>query len=297
MHERARGYELTMEYDRLFSYAVIGVISGIYFFFNGFNILRKKRLMQNVPTSTVRAIPIGEVEIKGKAKARFLLKTPVSKVQCVFFRYVEEEFRKAGKSYKWVKILDTSSNYPFYLVDNTGAVKIEPAGAELNLVNRYVIREGNLRKTEYYILENEKLYVFGKAKKLPSQYMIENEMVEKRFEEIMNDPEEKIKLDKNQDMWIDDDELASAKEKIKQDIKKRITNSLEEKKDDFVLPHLKDVIIGKDKNSSFIISTMEEDNLVQHLKVQSVLMVYGGAFLIVVCLWIIVRYVNLAALK
>ncbi|MCM8764240.1 MAG: E3 ubiquitin ligase family protein [Candidatus Omnitrophica bacterium] len=286
-----------MEHNNLLSYAIIGEISGIYFFFNGFSILRKKRLMQNVPTSTVRAIPIGEVEIKGKAKAMHLLKTPISQVPCVFFRYVEEEFRKAGKTHKWVKILDTSSNYPFYLVDDTGAVKVEPAGAELNLVNRHVIREGNIRRTEYYILENEKLYVFGKAKKLPSSYLIENEMVEKRFEEIMKDPEEKIKLDKNQDMWIDEDELAGAKEKIKQDIKKQITKNLEEKKDDFVLPHLKNVIIGKEKNSSFIISTMEENNFIQHLKVQSILMVYGGAFLIVACLWIIVRYFHLAVLK
>ncbi|MCM8815221.1 MAG: E3 ubiquitin ligase family protein [Candidatus Omnitrophica bacterium] len=248
-----------MEHNNLLPYAIIGEISGIYFFFNGFNILRKKRLMQNVPTSTVRAIPIGEVEIKGKAKARFLLKTPVSKVECVFFRYIEEELRKVGKNYKWVKILDVNSDYPFYLVDDTGAVRIEPAGAELNLIKRYVKKDGNIRKTEYYIVEDEKLYVLGKARKLPSQYMIENEVNEKRFSEIMGNPEEK--------------------------------------KDDFVLPHLKDVAIGKEKNSAFIISTMEEDNLIQHLKVQSILMVYGGAFLIIGCLWIIVRYVNLAVLK
>ncbi|MCM8763957.1 MAG: E3 ubiquitin ligase family protein [Candidatus Omnitrophica bacterium] len=286
-----------MEYDRLFSYAIIGEASGIYLFLKGFRVLRQKRLIQNVPTSTVRAIPIGEVEIKGKAKAEYLLKTPVSKVQCVFFRYVEEEFRKVGKTYKWVKILDTSSNYPFYLVDDTGAVKIEPAGAELNLVNRYMTKQGNIRKTEYYILENEKLYVLGKAKKLQSSYMIENEMVEKRFTDIMDNPEEKISLDKNQDMWIDDSEVIVAKERIRQEIREKLAKNLEEKKDNFVLPHLRDVTIGKEKDSPFVISTMEEDNLIHHLKIQSILMVYGGAFLIVGCLWIILRYVNWPVLK
>ncbi len=286
-----------MGHDNLLSYAIIGEISGIYFFFKGFKTLRKKRLIQNVPSSTVRAIPMGEVEIKGRAKAKHLLKTPISNVPCVFFRYTEEEFRKVGNSYRWVKILDTRSDFQFCLADDTGAVKIDPAEAELNLVNRYVKTEGKIKKTEYYILENEKLYVFGKARKLPSVNDIEMEIAEKKFREIMETPEEKIKLDTNQDMWIDENELAETKERIRQDVRKHLAKDIEEKKDEVVLPHLENVVIGKENGSPFIISTMEEDYLVKHLKSQIVLMVYGGAILIVGCLWIILRYVNQITLK
>lgn len=281
-----------MNHENLLSYAIIGEISGIYFFFKGFKVLHQKRLIQNVPSSTVRAIPIGEVEIKGRAKAKYLLKTPISKVPCVFFRYIEEEFRKLGNKYKWVKILDTRSDSQFYLADDTGAVKIDPVGAKLKIVNSYIQREGNLRKIEYYILENEKLYVFGKAKKLPSIYEIEKELVEKRLKEIMENPEEKIKIDKNQDMWIDENEVAETKEKIKQNIKEQLTKNLEAKNDEIVLKHLNNVVIGKENGSLFIISTMEENFLVEHLKLQTIFMIYGGAILIVGCLWIIIRYIN-----
>jgi len=283
---------MDQEQIKQISTAVLGEIFGIYIFFNGFRTLHKKRLIQNVPTSTVRAIPMGEVEIKGKAKAKNLLKTPVSKIPCVFFRYVEEEWRKVGKSYRWVKTLDTTSRNIFYLVDDTGAVKILPDGAELNLVNNYVSREGNIRKTEYYILENEYLYVLGRAKKLPSIHEIENQIVEKKIEQIIKNPDEKIKLDKNRDMWIDENELTEVKEKIKEEARIHLEKATELQKDDFVPSHLSDVIICKTDGFHFIISTMEENKMVESFKKRSAFMIFGGSFLIVFFFWLILKTIT-----
>lgn len=281
----------------LFFYAILGEILGISFFFKGFSSLRQKRIIQNVPTSTIRAIPIGEVEIKGKSRAKYPLKTPLSSLSCVFFKYIEEEFRKVGKTYKWVKILETQSDYPFYIYDDTGAVMVNPSGAELMLVNKSIKTEGKIRKTEFYILENEKIYVLGKAIKLPSRYETEREIVAKKFQEIMENPEEKIKLDKNQDMWIDENEIKEKQEEIRQNVKEQIEETFEENNDNIVTEHLKDVIIGKSEYSPFIISTMEEQHLVNHLKSQTIIMVYGGGLLIIGCLWIILKYVNQLKLK
>lgn len=283
-------------YDLLFA-AILGEILGISFFFKGFRTLRQKRIIQNVPTSTIRAIPIGEVEIKGKSKAKYPLKTPLSSLPCVFFKYIEEEFRKVGKTYKWVKILETQSDYPFYIYDDTGTIIVNPAGAELTLVNKFIKNEGKIRKTEFYILENEKIYILGTAIKLPSRYEVEREIVEKKFKEVMEDPEEKIKLDKNKDMWIDENEIKEKEEEIKQNVKEQVEKAFIENNDNIVPDHLKDVIIGKGKYSPFIISTMEEQHLVNHLKLQTIIMVYGGGLLIIGCLWIILKYVNQLTLR
>lgn len=277
----------------LFFYSIMGEVAGIYFFFKGFKVLKEKRIIQNIPTSTIRAIPVGEVEIKGKAKSKYKLSTPISKVPCIFFRYIEEEFRRVGKNYKWVKILDIKSDFPFYIEDDTGTVKIDPKGADLKLVNKYMEVEGRIRKTEYYILEKEPMYVIGTAKKLPSFYDIEREEIEKRIKEIMENPEEKIKLDTNKDMWIDENEWAQARQKIKEEVRKHLQEKLKNAdQDPDVSPHLKNIIVGKGENSPFIISTLREEQLVEKLEGQVVAMIFGGAFLILACLGIILSYIK-----
>ena len=278
----------------LFFYSVIGEVAGIYYFFKGFKVLKEKRRIQNVPTSTIRAIPIGEVEIKGKAKSEYKLKTPISKISCVFFSYIEEEFRRVGKSYKWVKLLDIKSDFPFYIEDETGTVKIDPKGADLKLVNKYVEVEGRVRKTEYYILEKENVYVIGTAKKLPSFYDIEREEVEKRIQEIMENPEEKIKLDKNKDMWIDEKEWQMAREEIKKKVREELMEKIKntENQKNMASEHLKNVVVGKGENSPFIISTLREEQLVEKLKGKTSLMIFGGVTLIIVCLGIILSLIS-----
>jgi len=283
----------------LFFYSVIGEFVGIYYFFKGFKVLKEKRRIQNVPTSTIRAIPIGEVEIKGKAKSEYKLKTPLSKISCVFFSYIEEEFRRVGKSYQWVKLLDIKSDFPFYIEDETGTVKIDPKGAELKLVNKYVEVEGRIRKTEYYILEKENVYVIGTAKKLPSFYDIEKEEIEKRIQEIMEKPEEKIKLDKNKDMWIDENEWQIAREEIKKKVREELMKKIKNtgNKKNISSEHLKNVVVCKGENSPFIISTLREEQLVEKLKGQTSLMIFGGAALIIVCLGIILNFISKGLFK
>ena len=214
---------------RLLTNSIVGEIFGLFLFLYGFRILYKKRLIQNVQTSTVRAIPMGEVEIKGKVKARYTLKTPLSKKDCVFFRYTEEKAIKVGNSDRWIKTVDMRTNFLFYLVDETGAIIVDPVKAELNIVNRYVEQKGNIRKTEYYIKEDENLYVLGKAKKLSSEIDIEHKMIEERLNEIMKNPQEKKEIDRNLDSKIDENELAETREKIRQEIRNQLEKTFKGK--------------------------------------------------------------------
>ena len=57
-----------MSDDSDIGYAFLGFLCGFGVFFQGFNRLREKRLVQNTPTSTVRGMAMGLVELVGKAE-------------------------------------------------------------------------------------------------------------------------------------------------------------------------------------------------------------------------------------
>lgn len=46
-------------------FAGIGFVGGIWWFFQGFQLFRKKQLIDNIPTSTVRGMAMGLVELSG----------------------------------------------------------------------------------------------------------------------------------------------------------------------------------------------------------------------------------------
>ena len=277
-------------FSRYFVYAVFGLFAGIYFFFKGFKILWKKRLIQNIPTSTIRAIPMGLVEIKGNAIGKRILKAPLSKIPCVYYRYIEEQLTKDTRgNYKWIKILDVKSDIPFYLKDETGCVLVDPKDAETNLVAKYTKMEGNIRKKEFFIIENEKIYVLGTAKKTETIYDIEEREVERKMAEIMKNPEEKIKLDLNKDMWIDKEEFEKVKEKIREEVRKELRKKFKKEEDTMVSPHLKNVVIGRGENDPiFIISTQSEKDLIEKFRNKAIFYIFGGSLLFLFCLGVVV---------
>lgn len=111
-----------------------GIIFGTLAFFKGFKVREKKLLIENIPTSTVRGMAVGLVEVKGKAVCIDQpLTSHFAKEPCVFFRYKVEELRSSGKNSRWVTIASYSSTNYFYLEDETGRVAVDPLDAELHL--------------------------------------------------------------------------------------------------------------------------------------------------------------------
>ncbi len=68
--------------------AIICFCFGVWSFFDGFKRLREKRLVENIPTSTVRGLAMGLVELGGKAENTALLKSPLTKTECVLYQYL-----------------------------------------------------------------------------------------------------------------------------------------------------------------------------------------------------------------
>jgi len=111
----------------------IGVLAGIYLFFNGFRLLQRKRLILDTPASKIRSAALGMVELSGLASGPYTMAAPITERQCYFYRTVVWEWKRQGRSNQWVKVAGECSHVPFFLDDNTGKVLIDPRGAELDL--------------------------------------------------------------------------------------------------------------------------------------------------------------------
>jgi hypothetical protein len=174
-------------------YAIIGFFGGFYYFFNGFKVLQHKRLIENTPTSTIRGLAMGLAEIKGKAEPaqKQILKSPFSGSDCVYYSYTIEEYRNSGKNSHWVTIKSGNQWYPFFVRDDTGAVLIDPAGAEVDIPADHVFNSGSgndapleivqflnsqnlsstglfgwnkkMRYTEFFVAPGDHLYILGSA--------------------------------------------------------------------------------------------------------------------------------------
>ncbi len=174
---------------------------GFGFFSYGFIWLRQKRLIENTPTSKIRSIAMGLVEIKGQVllERGKTLKTPFLNKDCIYYEYYIEEYQtyldsKGQPKSKWV-VLDSGSNSTnFYLKDDTGSVLVDPRGANISRsynyhhykfdtkfekdfpenIKRFVIDNKldfekflglnkRIKYREVFIAPKDELYIFGTA--------------------------------------------------------------------------------------------------------------------------------------
>lgn len=112
----------------LSSFAVVG---GLYFFFLGFQLLARKRLLLSIPNSKIRSATLGLVEINGRATGPNTMPAPVTGRPCYLYRTMAWH-KPEGKS-DWKKVADETLHLPFFVDDTTGKMLIEPLGAELDL--------------------------------------------------------------------------------------------------------------------------------------------------------------------
>ncbi len=181
----------------LFLAAIAGFFAGIFFFFRGFTWFRQKKLIENTPTSKIRSMAMGPVEIFGAISPGKdgVIKSPLTKNDCVYYRYLVEEYRNSGKTSSWVAIKKGQDGKLFYLKDETGSVLVDSKDSEVNIPADFnfttglgtdppqnvkeFLRSNNLRFegflginksmrfTEYIIAPNDKVYIIGTAGRNP----------------------------------------------------------------------------------------------------------------------------------
>lgn len=117
----------------LLAFAVIGMAIGVYWFYKGFRLLQRKRLILNTPASRVRSASMGLVEISGLAAGPHVITSPLKQAECYYYRSVAWQLKQQGKNTQWVKVAEETLHLPFYVDDNTGKVLVDPRGAEMDL--------------------------------------------------------------------------------------------------------------------------------------------------------------------
>lgn len=169
----------------------LGIIFSIVWFYT----LKRKRLIENLPTAQVAGLVYGLTELKGKAmEFHGVLRSVIAKRDCFYYSYsVSEEQEKKrtvrdskGNTrtetyYEWVNLESGTEGIQFHLDDGTGKAIIDPAKVEridTNEIFKQTLTSGALyqwsyqrhpgqgRKREFLenaIVPGDKLYIMGTA--------------------------------------------------------------------------------------------------------------------------------------
>ncbi len=113
--------------------AMLGSGFGVYSFFKGFRLLRNKRLVENTPTSKCRSVAMGLVEVIGKAVGDKTVPSLIGKIPSFCTHVLVERYERRGRDSQWVKVHDERTGVRFQVEDETGRVKVDPAGAEFDV--------------------------------------------------------------------------------------------------------------------------------------------------------------------
>lgn len=281
---------------------IMGFAFGIFFFLWGFSRLRRRRLIENIPTSTIRSLAMGLVELAGTAKSKTLLKAPFTGKDCVFFRYTIERLEQRGRSTEWVVVAEgDSSTSPFFLNDTTGSVLILPKDAELFLPVNYEFMNGwsnplsdnlidflqkckvaykslfitrSFRFREWLICDGQQVYVLGTAKECLSYYGQHHSRLIGRLEELKNNAEKIAEADVNKDGAIDHMEWDAVVARVEQEV-------LEEGLKSGVALSGPEIMVAKgEEEKVFIISNYSQKDLNNKLFWEALGGILGGVAIV-----------------
>jgi hypothetical protein len=142
-------------------------------FWGGLYCLRLKRRIENTPTSKIRSLALGMVELQGCARRNYALVAPMTHLPCVWYRV--RRYRRDRRNNWRLTSVTESGPVPFSLEDATGRVLVDPRGASVRARTREEGRPGALglfstgdtgddqKWIEEVIPEGTPLYVLGFA--------------------------------------------------------------------------------------------------------------------------------------
>lgn len=117
-----------------FAWAAAGAVVGAIWFATGLKTWNLKRRIENTPTSAIRSLAMGLVEIQGTVQEHEkTLKSPFTGKPCVYYKYEIQEYRQQGKRSEWVTIKSGEDKTLFCVKDKTGQVLVDPEKAEIDI--------------------------------------------------------------------------------------------------------------------------------------------------------------------
>ncbi|RLB63753.1 MAG: hypothetical protein DRH08_10635 [Deltaproteobacteria bacterium] len=207
--------------------AVPGLIA-FGFLWYALHFIRLKRKIENTPTSKVRSIAMGLVEVHGKAWRQYALVAPMTQSACVYYRL--RKYRREEKN-KWRLIKDVNSSHvAFQIDDGTGRVVVDPRGASVKAKTRQTGFPGqspltfttfdsadeNEKWVEDIIYEGTALYVLGFARPLRAERRSLRERSVEKLRELKLDRRALHRYDTDGDGQISEDEWQVARSDAEQ---------------------------------------------------------------------------------
>jgi hypothetical protein len=127
---------------------LIGIFLSLLCLFFAIRSGRRKRLIDNIPTSKTTGIFMGLVELKGTAETEWPLAAYLTSRSCVYYQWSVQEHwqRTVTETYKdsqgktqtrtrtesgWTTVANGGEMMPFYLRDDLGAVRVVPENAKV----------------------------------------------------------------------------------------------------------------------------------------------------------------------
>jgi len=251
----------------------------------GWRALRRRWMINAMPTSKARSVAMGLAELKGKARplgpqAR---PSPILGVPSVWTRVVVEEHKKDGKNENTRRLIDREVREPFILEDDTGRVAVLPAGAEIrgvtltnmtishgtglpDEVQKFCDMEGIPVRTlgmwsgihytlkEDAVLADADIYLLGEA--APGRESVADgrrRSVANRLKAWLKDPVKKAGVDTNKDGIIQQDEWDAAQARAQDEVLMEGLDAPEE-----AAPAMPPVAIRKPGTGFFLISSGTE---------------------------------------
>ncbi|MFH1563900.1 MAG: GIDE domain-containing protein [Nitrospirota bacterium] len=264
---------------------IVFILIGLGLFFYGFFKLKKKRLIEDIPTSKIRSVAMGFGEVKGTARQKMPLQSRLTHTECVYYKFLIEEERRDSKGRSsWVTVDEGSSTEYFYIEDETGKILVDPLDAEVILPYDYRqigLDDGGLlmnrrkRYTEWYITPGEEIYVLGNVQKFKDALAGRKEKLILKLQELKQNKEKLMQYDTNKDERIDITEWDIAVEKTKQELFEEEIKKTGDMEDDIV-------ITKGEIEKTFIISDMSEKRLVRKMAIQGYLCISSGFCIIII---------------
>ena len=249
--------------NNLVIFTLLGSLGGIFLFFDGFRVFKKKRLIDNIPTSTIRGMSMGLVELSVTSTPQKTLVAPFSKEECVLYEYEIERYEKSGKNKRWVTVYSGDSlSESFVINDQTGRAVVNPTGAEIYLKNTYRYTSGltnPLNEIQIEFLESSNISYSGLFIDKPF-----------RFTEKIIRPNQKVYILGTASNYSPDETSLIKLEGNR----------------------LSEVLISKGAgNEMFIISDKSQKELANNLFWRILLEIFGGALLSIICFsYLIIKF-------
>lgn len=141
-----------------------GLALGVLALYGAVHKYRQTMLVRDTPTSKIRSLAMGPVEIKGTAqKHEEILTSPFSDEECVAYTYsINKYTQDSDGNSDWNTAEAGKKAVPFLIDDGTGRVLVEPEGAEMEMTenNMYELKEGEENPTEVQSFLDQRTELF-----------------------------------------------------------------------------------------------------------------------------------------